>query len=68
MLTNRITIITDHRDDRQISGRAHEEPSDLDGLGGLEDEDETKGTEHDMAVSSPIKGKLRLTSTVRTHS
>ena len=34
--------------------------------GGLVDEDETKGAERDEAVSSPVKGHVRMTSMVST--
>jgi hypothetical protein len=38
-------------------------PDDI-GDRGLEDEDETKGQERDVAIASPIKGRKRLTSSV----
>jgi hypothetical protein len=38
------------------------EASDFELLGGLEDEVEIDGVERDAAITSPIKGKKRLTS------
>jgi hypothetical protein len=39
-------------------------PDDNDRVGGLVDEDETRGKERDAAISSPVKGKMRVTSSV----
>jgi hypothetical protein len=62
-LTNRVLITSD---------RTFNIPSDSDSpdkeelQGGLADEDETKGAERDNAVASPLKGKVRASSTVST--
>jgi len=54
---NESVLITDQSD----RGAIH---TSEEGLGGLQDEDETIGEERDLAITSPIKGKTRLTSTV----
>ena len=53
-------------DDIVITGRNYDTGagSDVNWLGGLEDENETYGEERDAAASSPIKGKIRLVNTV----
>jgi len=56
VLTNNVLIFSD---DVHDSGAIH-----ANDFGGLQDEDETMGPERDLAASSPVKGKTRLTSTV----
>jgi hypothetical protein len=54
-LTDSITI-TDKKEGRPVSYSSH--------IGGLQDEDEAHGAERDAAASSPVKGKVRLSSRV----
>jgi hypothetical protein len=57
-LTDAVLISIDHKPARDPT------PDDNDRVGGLVDEDETRGKERDAATSSPVKGKMRVTSSV----
>ena len=59
VLTDTVMITADRKNSRQSAQEPNVKIS-----GGLPDEDETNGEERDVAISSPVKGKVRLTSTV----
>ena len=57
-LTDAVLISMDRKPTHDIT------PDDDDRVGGLVDEDETRGEERNAAASSPVKGKMRVTSSV----
>jgi hypothetical protein len=64
VLTEKVMITADRKPDVGQGPAKQSNPVTINEVGGLFDEDEINGEERDVAVSSPIKGKLRLTSTV----
>ena len=61
VITSKSTLV----DNVIISRKAEVKPEpDVESFGLFQDEDETIGAEHDAAITSPIKGRGRLTNSV----
>jgi hypothetical protein len=65
VLTNEITITSTHHHDVPVKVKQDSNSVRLYD-GGLSDQEEINGVEHDAAHASPIKGKKRLNSHVGT--
>ena len=60
-----VVVLTSHKNNHSPSTfTLGPTASDIDWLHGIDDADERKGEERDAAAASPIKGKVRLSSTV----
>lgn len=67
VITSKSTLVDNVIISRKVAVNSRPDSPLSENFGGIRDEDETFGAERDAAISSPIKGRGRLTSSVNKY-